>query len=228
MQKNKAFTLIELLVVIAIIAVLTAILFPVLSRAKDKAKQTVCVSNNKQIGMAVMMYSSDYDDYLPLDSHSSPYSDVWIRSLMPYGGGKNIYRCPSDKSVNFDKPLENSLLKRASSYGLNFYMSPLLEDEEPTGSHGFNNLSSIVSPATTIYVAEMKTNSISEHYHPAWWYKNNPDYIYFPPETELEMTLHSGGAVYILLDGHAKWHKFEHTFSGDKVIDLYDPRREAQ
>lgn len=62
MNRRSGFTLIELLVVIAIIAILAAILFPVFAQARDKARQTVCISNMKQIGTAYMMYSQDYDE----------------------------------------------------------------------------------------------------------------------------------------------------------------------
>ncbi len=65
-SKQRGFTLIELLVVIAIIAILAAILFPVFARAKAKARQTSCLSNVKQIAVAVMMYMSDWDDYFPM------------------------------------------------------------------------------------------------------------------------------------------------------------------
>src|SRR5438128_1676946 len=62
---RRAFTLIELLVVIAIIAILAAILFPVFAQARAAAHRVVCLSNEKQIGMAMTMYASDYDDTLP-------------------------------------------------------------------------------------------------------------------------------------------------------------------
>ena len=60
--RGRGFTLIELLVVIAIIAILAAILFPVFAKARDKARQAVCMSNMKQIAMAASMYASDWDD----------------------------------------------------------------------------------------------------------------------------------------------------------------------
>jgi prepilin-type N-terminal cleavage/methylation domain-containing protein len=65
MRSRRGFTLIELLVVIAIIAILAAILFPVFSKAREKARQASCLSNQKQIGLAMMMYIEDYDETYP-------------------------------------------------------------------------------------------------------------------------------------------------------------------
>ena len=65
MIRRRGFTLIELLVVIAIIAILAAILFPVFAQAREKARSATCLSNNKQIGLAVAMYIQDYDSTYP-------------------------------------------------------------------------------------------------------------------------------------------------------------------
>lgn len=73
MRKTRAFTLIELLVVIAIIAILAAILFPVFAQAREKARQTVCVSNEKQILLAILMYNQDYDEVFPLGHQCGPW-----------------------------------------------------------------------------------------------------------------------------------------------------------
>lgn len=122
-RNRSAFTLIELLVVIAIIAILAAILFPVFAQARDKARQTSCISNQKQFGTAFLMYASDYDDTFPLafgktslgwmynynlrvpfdwDPANPPGSAraegarvAWANSVQPYVKTWEIYRCPS-------------------------------------------------------------------------------------------------------------------------------------
>ncbi len=64
-RRIRGFTLIELLVVIAIIAILAAILFPVFAKAREKARQTACLSNVKQLAVGMLMYAQDFDEFLP-------------------------------------------------------------------------------------------------------------------------------------------------------------------
>src|SRR5437868_4159088 len=94
MQRSKGFTLIELLVVIAIIAILAAILFPVFAQAREKARAITCVSNLKQIALATLMYSQDYDEkyFSGWGSGGGPEPGVivWRVAILPYVkmGGK--------------------------------------------------------------------------------------------------------------------------------------------
>lgn len=100
-MSRRGFTLIELLVVIAIIAILAAILFPVFARAREKARQTSCLSNMKQIGLAGLMYAQDYDGRYPQQWYGSggvPYASVGFNFrelLTPYMKNEQIWLCPS-------------------------------------------------------------------------------------------------------------------------------------
>ncbi|MDW8365068.1 MAG: prepilin-type N-terminal cleavage/methylation domain-containing protein [Abditibacteriales bacterium] len=107
--KKRGFTLIELLVVIAIIAILAAILMPVFAQAREKARMASCLSNCKQIGTAVMMYTQDYDEsfYYQRDWHEiadagGGYRTYirWPQAHMPYLKSEQVYRCPSDKAAS--------------------------------------------------------------------------------------------------------------------------------
>ncbi len=102
-----AFTLIELLVVIAIIAILAAMLLPALARGKAKAKQTQCLSNTRQIGVALLAYMTDFKDTMPLcpdwnalggqDGRYDQLTRATNRPLWQYQGNMNIFHCPADQ-----------------------------------------------------------------------------------------------------------------------------------
>jgi prepilin-type N-terminal cleavage/methylation domain-containing protein len=117
-KMNRAFTLIELLVVIAIIAILAAILFPVFGQAKEAAKATAEISNLKQMSLAVLQYSTDYDDAFPLavrqeslSSQQTEFSDTtfspspagwipWQEAIYPYTKSRDIYTTPLEPSIS--------------------------------------------------------------------------------------------------------------------------------
>lgn len=122
-SKGKGFTLIELLVVIAIIAILASILFPAFARARENARRTSCMSNLKQLGLAVMQYAQDYDSYYPVSSYANaasppggfwdPGSWFWPQITHPYHKSEQIFRCPSTSS---------SLSPIFHQYGANYYL----------------------------------------------------------------------------------------------------------
>src|ERR1043166_2835215 len=106
---RRAFTLIELLVVIAIIAVLAAMLFPVFARARESARRATCTSNLHQIGLALHMYTQDYDERFPVCNFSdTPFGfppathkdgtgkPIYMHELLqPYSKNEQMYFCPT-------------------------------------------------------------------------------------------------------------------------------------
>ncbi len=180
-RTRNGFTLIELLVVIAIIAILAAILFPVFAKARDKARQTACLSNTKQISLAIQMYAQDYDDTLfmyrtsvpnPANTVSGPADGVggmaegltfWNQLLDPYVKAEGIWKCPSNPYAwvynDKDKVGETEDLFLGyggqDSYCVNNYVFPT----NPPAGGGANieqgrPLADIVAPANMYVVIE--------------------------------------------------------------------------
>ena len=113
-RRRRGFTLIELLIVIAIIAILAAILFPVFAHAREKARQTNCISNVRQISLAMLMYCGDYDNAFPLVGGSNPvnlFIGSWIDTLQPYSDNLQLFTCPSASDTSIDWRSNNDLLR---------------------------------------------------------------------------------------------------------------------
>src|SRR5213593_451726 len=126
--QTRGFTLIELLVVIAIIAILAAILFPVFAQAREKARQTQCLSNIKQLALSIKMYSQDYDETKPPcfiwdypGGKANQYT--WRGLVAPYVKNRDIFICPSTRKVastQWDSSPNDGLHDTKASYALNF------------------------------------------------------------------------------------------------------------
>lgn len=168
-MRRRGFTLIELLVVIAIIAILAAILFPVFAQAREKARQTSCLSNVKQITLGMLMYVQDYDETFPSGYDFGPPLE-WreVTQLLVYGkyATTALFQCPSHGSIaNFarsfygaDPPdmLQGYFMLYHPSIGWNWwYMFPWAGVDiggsiGDAWNHHYISLAEIGSPAATI------------------------------------------------------------------------------
>ena len=195
---RRGFTLIELLVVIAIIAILAAILFPVFAKAREKARQTSCLSNMKQIALGLLSYAQDYDECFPSEwasyagsisyflDGSSPTGGYcnwgFDNRILPYTKNRQIFRCPSDGLItNRAARTDCSVDKQRecdSSYGLN------------QNACGYQPLAAFTKPAETIMLSETRMDHLVND---TWDTVNS-----------LDGERHSGLANYAFVDGHAK------------------------
>lgn len=179
---RRGFTLIELLVVIAIIAILAAILFPVFARAREKARQSACLSNLKQIALAVQMYADDHDEVLPF--YMGPWGQTWYDDIAPYMKNTAITVCPSKPEWN-----QNHATDKVG-YGLNEEIFTHGASDPPTP------LAVIDYPAETIGGAD-KDQGGALHVGPSFSSSTT-----WPYNVD---TRHNDGANFFFLDGHAKW-----------------------
>jgi len=155
-DRRSAFTLIELLVVIAIIAILAAILFPVFAQAREKARQITCVSNEKQMGLALLQYVQDNDEYLPMAQYADnvPVNHDWAAVIQPYvknglvvgngyqTGQGGIWSCPSFPTIQDD------------NYGINDQLCPTAAEINSPAAYHINNIGAVESPASIVIVLE--------------------------------------------------------------------------
>jgi prepilin-type N-terminal cleavage/methylation domain-containing protein/prepilin-type processing-associated H-X9-DG protein len=209
---SRAFTLIELLVVIAIIAILAAILFPVFAQAREKARQTACLNNNKQMGTALMMYAQDYDSGFPAwcDAYvpggpgaaGDIFSAYWDAKIAPYvkmgdpanGIRGGIWQCMSDPdAVN------------RRTYGVSMawaYNSLPVAPAVATYRYIFEN--DMEKPAQTIFLGDGGSGGrLSRNYTDVQWCVEALRNKVTP--TREWPDRHAGGANYLFSDGHAKW-----------------------
>jgi len=188
---RKGFTLIEILVVIAIIAILAAILFPVFSRARAKARQATCASNLRQLGSAIEMYVGDYDELYPgapngnggsgadggwtwyaaFGPPGAGYFEVTRGALYPYIRNTQIYLCPDDTS------------RSGCSYELNCYLR-------------WTSVAMVQKPAETLlFIPEDDHGTANDGYFDV-------------PAGDYPSLNHNGGLNAVFTDGHVKWNRW--------------------
>ena len=222
---RSGFTLVELLVVIAIISILAAILFPVFARARENARRTSCLSNQKQIGLGFLQYFQDYDDQFPLLGKGGAAETSWFFTLQPYIKSTQLLRCPSDTSTTWvaDADFMNPAVAyladgvtraRRSSYTLNGYL-PAGNSNAGQGGN-FPHLAAIEKQSNLIFLTESATNFGENYFHAHVWNpptstshwdaaKNRPDDVGYDRHLE--------GFNATFLDGHAKFVKWERAFA---------------
>jgi prepilin-type N-terminal cleavage/methylation domain-containing protein/prepilin-type processing-associated H-X9-DG protein len=178
MRSRRGFTLIELLVVIAIIAILAAILFPVFARAREKARQTSCLSNLKQIGLSLHMYAQDYDGLLP---HCNEFpaeqgSPTAVEVLNPYVKNQQPWKCPSDKAKTGMTPAEYGFINEGLSYDMGLGNLNALMPDLPIDLEGTINK----SPVQYLIACDFAPDWHSEGYNGLYldghakWVKQTP------------------------------------------------------
>jgi len=243
MNRTRGFTLIELLVVIAIIAILAAILFPVFAQAREKARQTSCLSNTKQIGIALQMYTQDYDEAVCLNNDGTWYEkptgsgffylNTWMSLLEPYMKNYALYVCPSatedsglyaayDYSPSSPWTTGPNLGSLASSYTLNNYYNydsrygGIFQDQ-PISLAKIQNVSNLIFCADG---GQAPTTAWDPEQIVTQWSgmaisTTKIPYVYAVGQYSQGALFarHNGGLNNVFFDGHAKWMKLDREIS---------------
>jgi prepilin-type N-terminal cleavage/methylation domain-containing protein/prepilin-type processing-associated H-X9-DG protein len=207
---KQAFTLIELLVVIAIIAILAAILFPVFAQARAKARQTSCLSNQKQLGLAIVMYVQDYDETFPglfqeggtdnPPSFNSAQDFGWAQLIQPYVKNVQMFQCPSEPNPQV---LTGGNVQGFSDYFMN-------RNFRGATSNVGVPLARMTAPANTIatgcfFSEHTASNHAGNSPNSATAGCTTPGQGFNYTTLSNPSIRHSEGAVYSFADGHSKW-----------------------
>ena len=205
-MKRSGFTLIELLVVIAIIAILAAILFPVFAKAREKARQSSCLNNMKQIGLACMQYAQDYDERYPAGD-SVAWGDFvypnyprggYVDAIYPYVKNVQVFMCPSDST--------RDCLANANVGGAHQFNSSVLPGSYPNQELSYMYNYYLTPNAASFYQYPAETAMVTEGIQRPYVYVNAATGML--DGTNARMIggcRHNEGMNLNFLDGHAKW-----------------------
>lgn len=220
--EKRAFTLIELLVVIAIIAILASILFPVFARARENSRRASCASNMKNLGLAVLMYTQDYDGKLVLnfgDDGSGGTTVDWNRfnPVQPYMKNYTVLFCPSAPKHTAGS-IHSSTGAWTSQYGFSTDAGNAMGNRgrnwcavgysEKWG--GTKSIDSAPIPSLTCLLGETNySSSTNDNYVKYGYGSSRFGCVGTTSVGNLNRDRHLGGANYTYLDGHVKWLKKE-------------------
>jgi prepilin-type N-terminal cleavage/methylation domain-containing protein/prepilin-type processing-associated H-X9-DG protein len=217
--RHRGFTLIELLVVIAIIAILAAILFPVFAQAREKARQTTCASNLRNLGVAVLMYTQDYDEQFPLAAYAtSGFAFVtWHELTDPYTKNKQIWQCPSSQVSKTDA---GGKITTHFGYNARYLTTIGLNLSATYAAHSGLSLAAVGSPTETVMLADAKA-SVSGS-----WCGDDGKFLLPPSDANTDCwgrpnALHGQGSNVLWVDGHVKWRKPEGFYMNQSPPDRY-------
>ncbi len=194
--RRCGFTLIELLVVIAIIAILAAILFPVFARAREKARQTSCLSNLKQLSLSVLMYVQDYDETFPVERNIflAEGGRRWYQSIAPYVQNRDVFMCPSvDRTSDWGGYGYNGW-GTDSTNGLGYRHEN--DSGVPTPDSAPTRLAAVEEPASMMMLSEPVGN--------IYILRGSNGYPSYLPADH-----HNEGVNVAHVDGHVKWSRPE-------------------
>ena len=209
MKRRSGFTLIELLVVIAIIAVLAAILFPVFAQAREKARQTSCASNERQLSLGVLMYIEDNDETLPptaVTPAGGGADILWPDMVSAYINNKAVRRCPSD-AADTD-----------NSYGLNEIAFSDLTDPDPPP---VSTLARFDTPTETVMLGEVGTGDDFTTPRLNAYKLTAPDDDLNDPADARPAARHFQRANVTFMDGHTKPLRLEQFYRDQTPPDRY-------
>lgn len=195
---RKGFTLVELLIVIAVISLLAAILFPVFNRARENARRSSCLSNQKQIGLAFLQYVQDYDERIPnraLGNINLQDSDM----LQPYLKSLQVFACPSQTTVTDSSGVDIAQRPNGVNAVSYAYSFKLADTATP------NHLAAIPEISRTTLICDIRGSV--DRSAPLNYLNSTGGNRRFEPAMR-----HLDGAGMTFLDGHVKW--FEKTNRG--------------
>lgn len=212
-KRKSGFTLIELLVVIAIIALLLGILLPSLGRAREQARKIACLSNMRQMGVAVSAYLLDSDYRLPPSScHCEDPNEHWLFILSRYTHEQLLFQCPSDKGndfVDWNKPIKDQKDARYSSFAVNALLDPV-HYRYGARVNRYNNVNNIRRPMYCIWISEApdtESFNLADHIHPETW-EGSIEYA----KQFIAWDRHNRTSNYLFTDGHVEGLAFEQTY----------------